>query len=318
MTIVISVQHLTKHFRLRGAAAYVQAVNDVSLQIERGQTVGLVGESGSGKTTVGRCILRLIEPTSGEVFFMGKPVTQLSSSQFRLLRRKMQLVFQDPYDSLDPRVTVGETIKEPLRLWSQDSQDQQRERVEELVSLVNLRKEDLKAYPHQLSGGEQQRIGIARALACEPDFIVLDEPTSSLDPTAGAEIIQLLIRLQEQLRMSYLFISHDLRVVHTISRQVAVMYLSRVVEMGPTEEVFSNPLHPYSQALLSSVPLPDPTTKRRPKILRGEIPSPINLPTGCYLASRCPRAVARCQESYPPLEQYTQDHYASCFRIGEP
>ena len=314
---VLEVKDLVKHFPLKHSRAVVHAVTGVSFGIERGETLGLVGESGSGKTTVGRCILRLIEPTDGTLLFKGEDITHISQEEFRRHRPKMQMVFQDPYDALDPRQNASDIVAEPLLLWQKDLDNAGRHRrVQELAETVKMRYEQLEQYPHQMSGGEQQRVGIAKAIATEPDLLVLDEPTSSLDPSAHAEIIRLLIELQQEFGFSYLFISHDLMTVRHISHRVAIMYLSQLIEVGTTQQIFEAPQHPYSRSLLSSVLYPDPKIKRpRTYTLSGEIPSPIDLPKGCYLYSRCPMAEPQCQESAPPMIDLGDGHRVACFRV---
>jgi oligopeptide/dipeptide ABC transporter ATP-binding protein len=317
MAPILRVERLVKHFPIAGSHKVVQAVNDVSFAIEGGQTLGLVGESGSGKTTVGRCVLRLIEPTSGQISFEDRELTSLSDESMRVLRPRLQLVFQEPYDSLDPRMTVGQILAEPLRLHTKLPGSERKQRVLELLAQVGLRRQLIDYYPHQLAAGQQQRVGIARAIATNPSFIVLDEPVSSLDPTARAEIIDLLIDLQERLGIAYLFISHDLTTVKYLCNWVAVMYLGKIVESSPTERLFEQPSHPYTRALLSAVPFPDPEIKREKYVLEGEIPSPINLPSGCHLHSRCPAAVAACRTTVPEPIQVGEAHWASCIRVHE-
>lgn len=315
---LVQVEHLVKHFAIAGSSKPLQAVSDVSFAIHRGQTMGIVGESGSGKTTIGRCVLRLIDPTSGRVLIDGFDLSTLSKEGLRSIRPKMQLVFQEPFDSLDPQKSVGEIIAEPLRLHNKLSSASRRERVLELLGNVGLAKQLVDRYPHQLAAGQQQRVGIARAIATEPSFIVLDEPVSSLDPTAQAEILDLLINLQDRLGIAYLFISHDLMTVRFLCHWVAVMYLGKIVEMGPTQQLFEHPIHPYTRALLSAVPVPDPEVRQSKFILKGEIPSPISLPTGCHLHSRCPAALDVCATNVPDLEQIRDRHWVSCLRAREP
>jgi len=314
---VVRVEHLVKHFPIAGSRQVIQAVNDVSFNINAGETLGIVGESGSGKTTVGRCVLRLIEPTSGRIVFEDRDLTSISESSLRVLRPRLQLVFQEPFDSLDPRMTIGQILTEPLRLHTRLAQRERNDRVKELLELVGLRDQLRAYYPHQLSAGQQQRVGIARAMATHPSFVVLDEPVSSLDPTARAEILDLLIDLQERLGAAYLYISHDLTTVKYLCAQVAVMYLGKIVEMSPTEELFAEPRHPYTRALLSAAPFPDPEIKRPKYVLRGEIPSPINLPTGCHLHARCPAAVEACRTVVPEPVEVGPQHWASCIRVHE-
>jgi oligopeptide transport system ATP-binding protein len=317
MEPVLRIEHLVKHFTVAHSAKPLQAVNDVSFSIGRAETLGLVGESGSGKTTLGRCVLRLIEPTSGRIVVEGRDMVALSQDSLRVLRPRMQLVFQEPFDSLDPQMTVGRIVAEPLRLHTKLTKAERDDRVAELLEKVGLSREIADRYPHQMAAGQQQRVGIARAIATQPSFIVLDEPVSSLDPTARAEIIDLLIDLQERLGITYLFISHDLTTVRYHCNWVAVMYLGKIVEMSPTEQLFDNPVHPYTRALLSAVPVPDPEIKRAKFVLKGEIPSPINLPTGCHLHTRCPAATAACRTTAPELELVGDRHWVACIRARE-
>jgi oligopeptide transport system ATP-binding protein len=317
MEPVLRIEHLVKHFTVAHSAKPLQAVNDVSFSIGRAETLGLVGESGSGKTTLGRCVLRLIEPTSGRIVVEGRDMVALSQDSLRVLRPRMQLVFQEPFDSLDPQMTVGRIVAEPLRLHTKLTKAERDDRVAELLEKVGLSREIADRYPHQMAAGQQQRVGIARAIATQPSFIVLDEPVSSLDPTARAEIIDLLIDLQERLGITYLFISHDLTTVRYLCNWVAVMYLGKIVEMSPTEQLFDNPVHPYTRALLSAVPVPDPEIKRAKFVLKGEIPSPINLPTGCHLHTRCPAATAACRTTAPELELVGDRHWVACIRARE-
>ena len=315
---LLKIDQLVKHFSvgIRGRKVVVCAVNEVSLEVHPGQTLGLVGESGSGKTTVGRCIVRLEIPTSGNIFFKGEKISQLSPQAFRPYRSRIQIVFQEPHDSLNPRMRVRETILEPIHLFYRDLSDAARDdRMREVARQVGLPDGLLNLYPQQLSGGQAQRVAIARAIAAQPDLLVLDEPTSALDPPSRAEIMHLLILLQRSLGLSYLFISHDLATVRLISSQVAVMYLGKIVEQAPTESLFRNPRHPYSRALLSSYLVPNPSVQRNPLVLRGEIPSPINLPKGCYLFSRCPLAAAECETIHPPLEPQGDSHFVACYRV---
>ena len=317
MDALLSVNDLVKHFPVRGSKDVVQAVADVSFDISPGETLALVGESGSGKTTIGRCILRLVDPTNGQILFKGTDLLRLDQRSFRAVRPKIQMVFQEAYASLHPTMRVGRILAEPLQLWSGLKAGAQRARVAELLRLVDLDPDHANSYPHQLSGGQQQQVGIARALANNPELIVLDECTSSLDPTARAQVIDLLIDLQNQLGISYLFISHDLTTVRYISKYVAVMYLGRIVEQGRTEDIFVRPRHPYTRALLGSVFEADPAKRHEVTVLRGEIPSPINLPTGCYFYSRCPIAKAECQRAFPPFEFIGDGHMVACYRATE-
>jgi oligopeptide/dipeptide ABC transporter ATP-binding protein len=314
MAPLVKVENLVKHFAVAGSAKPLRAVSDVSFAIGRGETMGIVGESGSGKTTIGRCVLRLIEPTSGRILIDGHDLSALSRDSLRYIRPQMQLVFQEPFDSLDPQMTVGQIVAEPLRLHTKLAKAERHDRVLQLLEKVGLSRRIADRHPHQMAAGQQQRVGIARAIATEPKFIVLDEPVSSLDPTARAEIIDLLIDLQERQGITYLFISHDLTTVRYLCNWVAVMYLGRIVEMSPAEELFERPVHPYTRALLSAVPVPDPDIRRTKFVLKGEIPSPINLPSGCHLHTRCPAAEARCRTTAPELEQIGEGHFVSCLR----
>ena len=317
MSSVLSVEGLVKHFPIAGSRSVVQAVNGVSFSVAKGETLSLVGESGSGKTTVGRCVLGLIKSTDGTIGFQGKPIDRRRNIRSSELRGKLQLVFQEPAESLDPQVRIGKTIAEPLRSMGVSRHDQ-RQRVREVSRRVGLRDSTLEQFPAELSAGQQQRVGIARAIVTDPELIVLDEPTSALDPTARAEIIDLLIRLQQELETAYLFISHDLSTVRYLSHRVAVMYLGMIVELGTAKELFSHPRHPYSVGLLSSVLLPNPKLKRETAVdLAGEIPSPIDLPTGCYLAGRCPFADDRCRNEMPPEDTVAEGHTVNCFKHGE-
>jgi oligopeptide/dipeptide ABC transporter ATP-binding protein len=315
MTLV-EVQDLVKHFPAGGDRS-VKAVNGVSFAIERGEALALVGESGSGKTTVGRCLLKLLEPTAGAIRFDGRDLGTVRGPAFRPLRRRIQMVFQEPYDSLNPRMRIGTIVGEPLRLVADLAPRQRQERVVEVLGLVGFDQSVLRRYPHQLSAGAQQRIGLARALVTRPDLVVLDEPTSALDVSVRAEILYLLMDLRERFRLAYLFISHDLTAVRRVCSRVAIMYLGKIIETGATEEIFDRPLHPYSRALLSSVLYPDPDQKPPRFLLSGEIPSPIDLPSGCHLHQRCPWAVGACQRAYPPLETVSRGRAAACFRTSE-
>lgn len=313
---LLDVRGLVKHFPA-GHGRVVKAVSGVSFHIEKGEALALVGESGSGKTTVGRCVLRLIEPTAGTIKFRGQDVSTLKQDRLRALRPQMQMVFQEPHDSLNPRMPIGRIVEEPIRVGKDMSPGQRLERVVEVLDMVRLGARALGKYPHQFSAGEQQRIGIARAIATEPDLIVLDEPTSALDVSVRAEILDLLTDLQERLGFSYLFISHDLTAVRRVCHRVAIMYLGKIVETGSTAEMFEQPLHPYSRALLSSVLYPDPRERLSRFVLAGEIPSPIDLPSGCSLHKRCPWAVDACGAAYPDLEEILPGRRVACFRARE-
>ena len=317
MTVpLLEIRNLTKVFPV-GHRKALTAVNDVSFDIGRGEAVALVGESGSGKTTLGRCVLGLIEPSFGSILFQGESIQRLSRPRMRLFRRRVQMVFQEPYASLSPRMRIGRIVEEPLRLCQDLTPAQRGERVREALAMARLEPSSIDKYPHQFSAGEQQRIAVARAIATEPELVVLDEPTSALDVSVRSEILDLLSDLQRRLRFSYLFISHDLTAVRRVCDRVAVMYLGKIVETAHTEAIFDRPLHPYSRALLSSVLYPDPKMVLPRFILSGEIPSPIDLPAGCYLHQRCPWAMERCATAYPGLEQMQQDHWAACFRARE-
>ena len=316
---LLRVKNLVKNFPVKrgfvaSAAEYVHAVDGVSFDIAAGETLGLVGESGCGKSTTGRCILRLVEPSSGEVWFDGKEVTALSGGGLRALCRDMQIIFQDPYASLDPRMTVGAIIGEALVIHNLARNRREFEdRVVELLEVVGLSADHLGRYPHEFSGGQRQRIGIARALAVSPKLIVCDEPVSALDVSIQAQVINLLEDLQEQFSLTYLFIAHDLSVVQHISTRVAVMYLGRIVEIASAEDLYDTPLHPYTEALLSAVPIPDPSVTRRRIVLQGDVPNPIRPPTGCHFHTRCPiRELPRCAEKAPELHEPRPGHWVAC------
>jgi len=312
---LVEVDGLVKWFPI-DRSRKVQAINGVSFQIRRGESLALVGESGSGKTTTGRCLVRLLEPTAGRIRFAGQDVTAMDLRSFRRLRPRIQMVFQEPYDSLSPRMRIGRQIAEPLRMVPNLSAAERDRRIVEALDMVRLGPSALERYPHQFSAGEQQRIGIARALVTRPDLVVLDEPTSALDVSVRAEILDLLSDLQARLGLAYLFISHDLTAVRRVCDRVAIMYLGKIVETGDTERIFAAPLHPYSRALLSSVLYPDPRQKPARFLLSGEIPSPIDLPPGCHLHQRCPWVEARCT-AYPPLERHGPGREAACWRAAE-
>lgn len=318
---LIKVEHLKKYFPITAGVfsrtiGYVKAVDDISFKIKKGETLGLVGESGCGKSTTGRSILRLIEKTSGNVIFEGKDIYKLKKEELRRMRPKMQIIFQDPYSSLNPRLTVEEIVGESLEDHDICKNKKEiREKVMETIEMCGLAPYHIKRYPHEFSGGQRQRIGIARALILNPDFVVADEPVSALDVSIQSQIINLLCDLQAKLGFSYLFISHDLSVVKHISHKVGVMYLGSMVEMAPKNELYSKPLHPYTKALLSAVPIPDPTIKRNRIILEGDIPSPANPPSGCKFHTRCPYAMKKCEEEIPEYKDVGSDHYVACHLI---
>ena len=313
--VLVSVRNLYKHFPVEGSDDVVRAVDGVSFQIFAGETLGLVGESGCGKSTVGRCLLRLIEPTSGTINFLGRDVLSLSRKELRELRREMQIIFQDPYASLNPRMKIGDIVGEPLVIHQQGTKGQQRERVAELLRRVGLDPDYMNRYAHEFSGGQRQRIGVARTLALNPKLIVADEPVSALDVSVQAQVVNLLQDLQEEFKLTYLFISHGLAVVEHISSRVAVMYLGRIVEIANAEDLYASPLHPYTQALLSAIPLPDPKHKRERIILQGDVPTPINPPSGCRFRTRCPIAIEECAHIDPNLREVAAGHHVACIRV---
>jgi oligopeptide/dipeptide ABC transporter ATP-binding protein len=312
---LVRVRALVKHFPVEGSDDVVRAVDGVTFEIVQGETLGLVGESGCGKSTVGRCLLRLIEPTSGEVEFEGKDVLATTGRELRALRREMQIIFQDPYASLNPRVRVRNIIAEPLVIHGMGSPEERRNRVAELLRRVGLDPDYMNRYPHEFSGGQRQRIGIARALALNPRLIVADEPVSALDVSVQAQVVNLLQDLQHELGLTYLFISHGLAVVEHISTRVAVMYLGRIVEIASAAELYSLPLHPYTKALLSAIPIPDPRRKRERIVLQGDVPTPINPPSGCRFRTRCPMAIPECAQVDPDLREITPGHTVACIRV---
>ncbi len=316
---LLRIRNLRKYFPIRGGifsrvVANVKAVEDVSFEIGRGEVVGLVGESGSGKTTAGRAILRLIEPTNGEILFEGTDIAKLPKSQLREYRKEMQIIFQDPFASLNPRMTVGDIIGEALQIHNLARGKAREEKVADLLEKTGLAAGHMRRYPHEFSGGQRQRIGIARALAVDPQFIVADEPVSALDVSIQAQVVNLLQDLKEELGLTLLFIAHDLGVVEYISDKVIVMYLGKIMEVAPAKELYANPVHPYTEALLSAVPIPDPTLDRERIILEGDIPSPINPPSGCVFRTRCPIAIEDCRHIDPPLEEVGPGHLKACIR----
>ena len=320
---LLEVKDLCKHYPIRKGLfsrifGYVYAVDGISFTINEGETLGLVGESGCGKSTVGRTILKLIEPSRGEIIWRGERIDELSRSQMRPYRQQIQAVFQDPYSSLNPRMRSADIVSEPLRNFESLSKAQGRERVSALFERVGLRPDQMLRFPHEFSGGQRQRLGIARALSVKPKLIMLDEPVSALDVSVQAQVINLLEDLQREFQVSYLFVAHDLAVVKHISHRVAVMYLGRIVELAPTKELFSRPSHPYTEALLSAVPVPDPKYQRKQIVLGGDVPSPINRPNGCHFHTRCPYAQERCKAEEPVLEEITPGHSVAChFKLNK-
>ena len=317
-TPLLEVKDLKKHFPIRKGVfsrtvGFVYAVDGVTFSINKGETLGLVGESGCGKSTVGKTVLKLIEPTDGSVKLMGKDITHLGKREMRPHRRDMQIIFQDPYSSLNPRMSAGSIVGEPLTIHDIAKGKDREERTAALFERVGLRPDQMPRYPHEFSGGQRQRIGIARALALNPDLIIGDEPVSALDVSIQAQVLNLLMDLQDELQLSYLFIAHDLAVVEHISHRIAVMYLGRVVELTDKRTIFDDPQHPYTEALLSAVPIPDPSIKRSDRIiLKGDVPSPINPPPGCHFNTRCPYVKAECMTDEPPLRELRPGHWVAC------
>ena len=312
---LVSVRDLVKHFPVEGSDDVVRAVDGVSFQIIAGETLGLVGESGCGKSTVGRCLLRLIEPTSGHVNFQGRDILALDKKELRQIRREMQIIFQDPYASLNPRMKIGDIVGEPLVIHNEGTRNERRDRVAQLLRRVGLDPDYMNRYAHEFSGGQRQRIGVARTLALNPKLIVADEPVSALDVSVQAQVVNLLQELQQEFRLTYLFISHGLAVVEHISNRVAVMYLGRIVEIAPAAELYAQPFHPYTQALLSAIPIPDPSRKRNRIILEGDVPTPINPPSGCRFRTRCPMAIEDCAHIDPELREVSPGHAVACIRV---
>jgi len=321
--VLLRVENLVKHFPItkgiliQKQVGAVHAVDGVSFNILQGETLGLVGESGCGKTTTGRAILQLHKPTSGHVFFEGEDLVTMRAESLRRMRRKMQMIFQDPYASLNPRMTVGEIVGEPLIIHNLASKKEAEERVQQLLRLVGLNPSYSNRYPHEFSGGQRQRIGVARALALQPSLIICDEPISALDVSIQAQVVNLLEDLQEQFNLTYLFIAHDLSMVRHISTRVAVMYLGVIVELAARDELYTNPLHPYTQALLSAVPIPDPVAEevRQRIILQGDVPSPVNPPSGCRFRTRCPLAAKICAEVKPEFREVSPGHFVACHMV---
>jgi oligopeptide transport system ATP-binding protein len=323
---LVQVRDLKMHFPItqgiiiQRRIGAVKAVDGLTFDIIRGETLGLVGESGCGKSTTGRAILQLHRPTGGDVYYEGKNLTQLKGEQLRQMRRRMQMIFQDPYASLNPRMTVGDIIGEPLVVHSLAKGADRKERVQELLRIVGLNPYFVNRYPHEFSGGQRQRIGVARALAVEPDFIVCDEPISALDVSIQAQVINLLEELQGEFNLTYMFIAHDLAVVRHISDRIAVMYLGKIVELTDRKELYDNPLHPYTKALLSAIPIPDPVVEetRQRVILEGDVPSPVNPPVGCNFSTRCPVVMDVCHEQEPEFVDVGGGHWVACFRVPGP
>jgi oligopeptide/dipeptide ABC transporter ATP-binding protein len=318
---LLDVRDLKMHFPLtqgimfQRVIGYVRAVDGISFSIERGQTLGLVGESGSGKTTIGRTIVRLYKPTAGQILFGDKDLATMGGEELRLVRQRIQMIFQDPFASLNPRYTIGSLIAEPMHIYKVASHAEIRERTAELLRVVGLRPEYIDRYPHEFSGGQRQRIAVARALSINPEFVIADEPVSALDVSIRAQVLNLLQRLQKQFNLTYLFVSHDLSVVRHVADRIAVMYLGKIVELSDRDELYAAPKHPYTKALLSAVPIPDPQIEKRRKriILSGDLPSPINIPSGCRFHTRCPMAQQICREVEPVFEaKEGREHYAAC------
>ena len=320
--VILKVENLKKYFPIKGGffkrtIGHVKAVDDISIEIRKGETLGIVGESGCGKSTTGRTILQLLNPTSGNVYFKGQKLNTMKKKDLRNIRTKMQLIFQDPYSSLNPRMTVGQIIGEALIDHKLVKKSKLREKVLEVMEMCGLAEYQIDRFPHEFSGGQRQRIGIARALALNPEFIVADEPVSALDVSIQAQIINLLAKLQKEKGFTYMFISHDLSVVEHICNRVGVMYLGSMMELGDKEDLFSNPLHPYTKALLSAIPIPDPTVKRERIILEGDIPSPSNPPKGCKFHTRCPYSSEICEKEIPKYEKMGNNHYVACHKARE-
>ncbi|MBA2380174.1 MAG: dipeptide ABC transporter ATP-binding protein [Blastocatellia bacterium] len=312
---LLEVRHLVKYFPVEDSDDVVRAVDGVSFSIFAGETLGLVGESGCGKSTVGRCLIRLHEPTSGEILFEGEDIVPLAHKRMQALRREMQIVFQDPYASLNPRLNIFSIVSEPLVIHGIGNKTERQDRVADLLTKVGLDPKYMRRYAHEFSGGQRQRIGIARALALNPKLIVCDEPVSALDVSVQAQVVNLLQDLQQEFGLTYLFISHGLAVVEHISNRVAVMYLGKIVEIADSVELYESALHPYTQALLSAIPIPDPKKKRERIILKGDVPTPINPPSGCRFRTRCPIAIDECAAVDPDLREITPGHFAACIRV---
>jgi len=317
---LVEVKHLVKYFPVRAGflqrvVANVQAVDDVSFEVREGETLGMVGESGCGKTTVGRTMLRLVEPTAGSVLIDGKDIFKLKGRELKAMRRNMQIIFQDPYASLDPRMPIGDSVMEGLNIHNIGTRRERYDIMIETLRKVGLEDYHARRYPHEFSGGQRQRIGIARALALRPKFIICDEPVSALDVSIQSQVLNILNDLQDEFGLTYLFIAHNLSVVEHISDRVAVMYLGKMVELTSREELFINPLHPYTQALMSAIPIPDPSLKRERIILKGDVPSPLNPPSGCRFHPRCPIAMEICSQQEPEFREVTPDHKVACWAV---
>ncbi len=318
--VLLEVKNLVKYFPVRSGlfqriTGLVKAVDDISFHIYEGETLGLVGESGCGKTTAGRAILNLIPATSGSVVFNDQNIYDLTATQLKKLRRDIQIIFQDPYSSLDPRMPVGESIAEGLRIHTDKTAQERYDVVIEMLSRVGMRADHARRYPHEFSGGQRQRIGIARALSLRPKFIVCDEPVSALDVSIQAQVLNILRELQKDFGLTYLFIAHNLSVVEHFSDRVGVMYLGKMVEMATRDDLYEDPLHPYTQALMSAIPVPDPTVKKQRILLEGDVPSPLNPPTGCRFHTRCPLAFDKCSQEAPPFKDYGNEHFAACWLL---